>query len=115
MTDSIDDALNRSRNREVLIGAGVKYLGKDRRRDAELLADLMTEAITTIVASATVRIAPSADFPDEMVKATADRLRQHTEVMAHTAVRAMTHVFTQTLRAADRALRNEPPDGSRAN
>lgn len=110
MSDNIDNAVNRSKNREMLVGAGVTCLGKDRRRDAELLADLMTAATHTIVASATVRIAPSPDFPDEMVKATADRLAQHTQAIAHTAVRTMTHVFNETLRAADRALRNLPPD-----
>jgi hypothetical protein len=108
MSDSIDDAVTRSANRELLVGAGIKYLGKDRRRDAETLADLMTEAIEMITASATIAIAPSnAGVSDAVTKDLLRQMNDHAEGIARVAVSAMSSVFVKTLRMASR----EPLDG----
>jgi hypothetical protein len=101
--DSIDSAVNRSKNREVFVGAGVKYLGKDRQRDAELLADFMVAQIDLISASASVGIAPNPDIDPALMKQIGEQAIQHAEEIAHVAVRAMTAMFLKMLIVEARA------------
>lgn len=109
MSDSIDSAVNRSANRAVFVGAGVKYLGPARQRDAEFLADLMVAAIDQICASAAVAIAPSnALVSDAVLQDLGQQMQKHAEVIAHAAVVAMTDVFLKTLICAARARQGKP-------
>jgi hypothetical protein len=103
--DSIDSAVNRAANRDLLVGAGVKYLGKERRRDAETLADIMMSAIETITASASVAIArPSNEgVPDAVLQDLVKQMQAHAEGIAHVAISAVSSVFVKTLRMAARA------------
>jgi hypothetical protein len=104
--DSIDSVVNRSKNRAVLVGAGVKYLGN--KRDAELLADLMEEAIDTISASASVGIAPNPDVDPALMKQIGEQAMEHAEQIAHVAIRAMSKVYFATLACAARARGDVP-------
>jgi hypothetical protein len=100
MSDAINSALNRSKNHEIFLGAAVQYLGKARREDAEVLAELMTAQIELIAGSAEVVI-PLKDG----VPVLSDQERA--AAIVHIAAIAMSTVFVATLKAAARALGNE--------
>lgn len=104
--DLINSALNRSKNRELFVGAGIQHLGKARRKDVELLADLLTSEIDLIAGSAATAIPLKAD--GSRVLSEQDRI----DAIVKIAADAMCHVFLATLKAADRALRKvETDDG----
>jgi hypothetical protein len=100
--DSIDSAVNRSKNRAVYVGAGVQYLGKDRQREAELLADFMVAQVDLISASAAVEFAPNAEVSDAVLRDLVRQTQAYGEEIAHVAIRAMTAMFLKLLIVATR-------------
>lgn len=109
MSDSIDSAVNRSKNRAAFLGAAVQYLGKDRRHDAEFLADLMLAVADRIAASATVSFAPTHDAASpEVLSDLRDQVHKHAEGIAQVAIRSVTDVYLKVLIVASRALGNMP-------
>lgn len=104
--DSIDSAVNRSKNREVFVGAAVKYLGKERRRDAELLADIMVASTDLISAAAAVTILPNGEMSEPALQDLGEQMQRHGEEIAHVAIRAMANVFIKTLMA----MRGDVPE-----
>ena len=98
--DSIDAAVNRSANRALFVGVAVKYLGAARRRDCEILADMMVAAIDRICAAAGGAIAPSsAEVSDAVLQDLGHQMQTHAELIAHVATSSMLELFMRALMA----------------
>jgi len=97
-----DWATVRASNRARAVAIAMSYLGADREKDAELLADHMQANIDTISAAAGGLLMPSAGFPESerILGELGEQMRQHSEELAQTAFRALGDVFWRTLAMA---------------
>jgi hypothetical protein len=86
----------------ITVATAMRYLGPDRERDAELLADFMMAHVENISAAAGGVLMPSAVFPDSerIMAELGEQMRTHSEELCHTAQHALADMFWRALHVA---------------